>query len=162
MFVKLVGKPEKIFDSKDGSHALIHLTCGETYTVAVNIHSKEGSDVQYMRQTAHLFEDEADGLRKDVSLSYAARGLSQSEFVSVTEKDLFSLLSDMAEKCNRICVYGMMFDDGDVRGIHDVHFMNGEPESSRWKNVPDSDGALAFLFEDRCEWVYIKFASQTL
>lgn len=44
----------------------------------------------------------------------------------------------------------------------DVHYNNGEPEHSKWKNYPDQDGALCFLMDHRSEWIYIKFASQTL
>lgn len=143
------------------------------FECAVNIHSTDGSLVQY----SDMLEDRtgkpvsAAGFTQ-MPLSYATLGVTQANFKSVQDGDLYTLLTGYARTCDQMVAFGHTYSDG--TGLHDVHQNSGEPKSSGHSNQTGQDGALAFYFNSTAQanaqgspkpyarWVLVKFATQTL
>ncbi len=143
------------------------------FECAVNIHSTDGSLVQY----SDMLEDRTGkpvpggGFTK-TPLSYAALGVTQANFKSIQDGDLHTLLTGYAQTCDHMAAFGHTYSDG--TGLHDVHQNSGEPGGSGHPDQTGQDGALVFYFNSAAQgntqgspkpyarWVLVKFATQSL
>lgn len=135
------------------------------YEAAVNIHSTDGSDLQFAETEENVPAADLPSIGfAPAKLSYAALGLAQADFRQQTEEELHVALLNLAQNAERIAVYGHTYGGGD--GLHDVHMNSGEPPSSGHPNPSNQDGALIFYRKDGdgaiAHWLFLKFASQSL
>ena len=141
---------------------------GGVYECAFNIHSTAGSRVEFTELEEELEEDDVPSYGfTPSSLFYPDLGLVEEDFTPVRHGDLHVLVTQYAERCERIAVYGITYDDG--TGIHDIHMCHGEIHGSRYANRRNEDGALVFFFRrsspqmpPTAQWVCVKFATQRL
>lgn len=142
---------------------------GGTYECAFNIHSTLGSLVQFAEMEEELEDaDLPEPGFYPTTLSYRDLELTDLDFSPVRDGDLHILVSQYAERCDRMAAYGTTYDDG--TGMHDLHMNSGERRGSWHKREERSgeDGALVFYFRRSrspaliARWVCIKFATQTL
>ena len=164
-FVRAAGVPLYCKKSEDGSHALLTVRIGDqNYGISVNVHSKDGSDVQYC-----FVELEDSGIlrpkfqEENVGFKYTGVSLHQEQFETVSEEFMYNTILKNFTDCELVMAFGFKYQDGpNVVGVHDVHYNNGEPKDSKWKNHPNQDGAICFFKKGIVSWVFIKFATQVL
>ena len=139
------------------------------FECAVNIHSTDGSLVQYSDRLEDQTGKPAPAIGfTQTPLSYAALGLKQADFKPIQDGDLHTLLTGYAQTCSSMAAFGHTYSDGS--GLHDVHQNSGEPGGSGHPNQSGQDGALVFYFNKAAQgsmgpfarWVFVKFATQTL
>jgi len=137
------------------------------YEADVNIHSRDGSNVEYAIMDIPInndLSDLKDGIDRDVHLSYTKLGLKQTDFESVNQNDFYTYLSNLALHADKIIIYGFIYHDPHLNGIHDIHMCSQDMAWSRFP-IRNEDGAIGFYFggkEKHVQWVYIKFATQYL
>ena len=98
-------------------------------------------------------------------LSYSAIGLHQTNFTTVANGMLRTIVDSSAQDADLVSAYGVTYSDG--TGMHDLHYNNGEPPRSGFENRPNQDGALVFYSLNRSgqttrRWILIKFQTQSL
>lgn len=162
-FVRLVGTYlDQRLEHIQSDHLLLDIqVLEERYTAAVNIHSRDGSDVSYVIFDQKTTEDLPMGVTENVTLSYRELGLRQDDFSTVHEQDLYIILSSLARSCSKIIIYGYLYQDGEEKGIHDIHMNCCDSNWTKWKNRP-SDGIIGFVYPNHIQWVAIKFSTQYL
>ena len=173
----LVGTIDGPLSDADDNHVFIpvRISAGEhhgRYRLAFNTESSD-KDVPGASAVQYFVHDEPidmadvpnEGFTGDASLSYVDLGLHQSDFATIVNGKLRTIVHDSAQDSDLIAAYGFTFSDG--AGMHDLHFNNGEPPGSQHPNQPEKDGALAFYRLNRSgqttrRWIFIKFQTQTL
>jgi Uncharacterized conserved protein (DUF2278) len=111
------------------------------------------------------------GFHGVVSCSYAALGLSDTDFIPVLPEVLVASLIELARDSAMIGAYGVTYHNGE--GLHDIHLNSHEgPESFHRDRLdrnenPTHDGALVFFIPDpsgsmRAHWLFLKFPTQSL
>jgi hypothetical protein len=148
---------------------------GGVYECAFNIHSSRGALVRFAELEEELEEaDPPDPGFTPTELSYGELGLTDEDFAPVREGDLHVLVTQYAERCDRMAAYGVTYDDG--TGMHDLHMRNRSPRRRRGSRRRPTgaerdrrdDGALVFYFHRQttprwvARWVCVKFADQCL
>lgn len=136
------------------------------YTADVNIHSNDGSDVEFciMDEKKSTPVSCTNGIDTQVHLRYSDLGLKQSDFKTATPGELYSYLSHLATQCNKIIVYGFIYHDTNLNGIHDIHMNTSDTQWTKYPSRSD-DGVIGFYFDcdhPHVQWVYIKFKTQYL
>src|SRR5262249_37819486 len=100
------------------------------FECAVNIRSDEGTEVLYTQRIEDLDSAGApgDGFTGGVHLSYGPggsqsdpdfMGLKDADFKPIVNDDLYQVIADLSQGCDRIAAYGVTYSDG--TGIHDIH-----------------------------------------
>jgi hypothetical protein len=168
----IVGTVDGPMSDADDNHVFIfvRIAAGEIagrYQLAFNTESTDHSSVQYdiHDEPITMADVPSEGFTTDASLSYTDLGLHQSNFQTVLNGKLRTIVHDSAQDSDLIAAYGFTFSDGG--GMHDLHFNNGEPAGSGHSNQPNHDGALAFYSLNRSgqttrRWIFIKFQTQKL
>jgi hypothetical protein len=122
-----------------GRHIYLSLKVPEGPSVgifecAVNIRSDEGTTVLYCERIEDLDSGgaPADGFNASIRLSYGAGlggdgvdyiGLTDSDFKSIVNDELYNRIADLSQGCDRMAAYGVTYSDG--TGIHDIHMNSG-------------------------------------
>ena len=169
----LVGTIDGPLSDADDNHVYIfaRIATGQyagRYKFAFNTESTEGhaEDEYYVYdEPISMAEVPSEGFTEDASLSYVALGLHQSNFRTVQNGRLRTIVHDSAQSSDMVAAYGVTFDDG--TGMHDLHYNNGEPAGGSFKNEPNQDGALVFYYLNHAgqttrRWIFIKFQTQSL
>jgi hypothetical protein len=151
------------------------------FECAVNIRSDEGTEVLYSERIEDLDSGgaPADGFDEGIRLSYGTgpdgdgvdyMGLTDSDFKTIVNDDLYNRIADLSQNCDRMAVFGTTYSDG--TGIHDIHMKSGtDPSDPQARGDRDhKDGAIAFYFnleaagekKSYATWVFIKFAVQSV
>lgn len=175
---RLVGKVVDIITTDFGNpHArLVVNVDGQRYEADINVFSTrpteqypQGSDVQFAIRDEVVTSVPEQGINQADTLAYATLGLTQRDFTSVDENSLHDKLDALARSCDLVEIFGVLYQDPDgTRGIHDIHMNSGE--NGTVADASSHDGAVAFYslpqagenFQAHAQWVFIKFATQTL
>jgi len=136
------------------------------YTADVNIHSNDGSDVEFciMDEKKSTPVSYTNGIDTQVHLLYSDLGLKRSDFKTASPGELYSYLSHLATQCDKIIVYGFIYHDNNLNGIHDIHMNTADTQWTKYPSRSD-DGVIGFYFDcdhPHVQWVYIKFKTQYL
>jgi hypothetical protein len=168
----IVGTIDGPLGDQDDNHVYIPLRIhtgplAGLYRLAFNTESTDRSSDQFAiyDEPIEMADVPSEGFTQDASLSYAGIGLHQADFSPITNGKLRTLTHDSAQDADLMGAYGFTFSDGG--GLHDIHFNNGEPPGSKFKNQPNKDGALVFYTLNRSgqttrRWIFIKFQEQNL
>ena len=154
-FARLVGTyVSHSFEHDNGVHLVLNISAsGKTYSVDVNIQSIDGSEVEYCQKSGALMSF-PDGLDTNVSLSYVSDcSLVDDDFQSADQSFLSDLIMKLLANANQVVVYGMMYTDGNVQGLHDIHYN---------PSMRNQDGALGFVTSTETTWIYCKFQNEHL
>lgn len=152
-FARLVGTyVSHSFEHDNGVHLVLNISAnGKTYPVDVNIQSIDGSEVEYCQESGSLATF-TNGLDTDVTLSYVSDlHLTDNDFQSVSQGTLSNLILKLVANANQVVVYGMMYTDGTVQGLHDIHYN---------PSMRNQDGALGFVTASSTTWIYCKFQNE--
>jgi Uncharacterized conserved protein (DUF2278) len=160
-----------------GSHIYLDMKIAQpphegVFECAVNIRSDDQTEVLYVERMENVAPSDvpADGFSTDVELSYAAgsgpdfMGLTDADFQTIENDDLYNRVAGLAQSCDKIAAYGTTYSDG--TGIHDIH-MHTTTETDD-PSRPYKDGAIAFYFNleagsqkaSYATWIFIKFDEQ--
>jgi len=169
----LVGTLDGPLSDADDNHVFIpvRIAAGDhagRYRLAFNTESTtHHAPVQYAVHDEPIAMANVPGeeFTREASLSYAALGLHQATFRTVSNGKLRMIVHDSAREADVVAAYGFTFSDGG--GMHDLHFNNGEPAGSPFANHPHQDGALVLYYLNRFgattrRWIFIKFQTQSL
>jgi hypothetical protein len=168
----LVGTVDGPLSDADDNHVFIpvRISAGDhrgRYRLAFNTESTDKSSVQFFvhDELIEMSEVPNEGFTTDASLSYVDLGLHQSDFATIINGKLRTIVHDSAQDSDLVSAYGFTFKEGS--GMHDLHFNNGESAGSTHPNHPNQDGALVFYRLNRSgqttrRWIFIKFQTQTL
>eukprot|EP01040_Poterioochromonas_malhamensis_P008585 gene8585-9289_t len=148
---------------RSGDHLQFNLDIGndQFFQVSVNVRSRHGTNIEVF-----IADEDHDsctppkfGQYRDAKLSYSGLGLTDGLFRQISEKWITSKLEAELNASEYVEVYGTMFKDGRLNGIHNVHFTG----------LPDQDGAIAIYGEvpEDCSktirtWVFLKFSEQSI
>jgi uncharacterized protein YukJ len=168
----LVGVLNGPLSDADNNHIFIpvHVAAGNTagvYKIAFNVESNAAPKAAQYYVLDEAIQDKDfphEGFSTNAHLSYHELGLVQSEFKTIQNGLLRTVVHSSVQKAKLISAYGFTFQGG---GLHDIHYNNGEKPSSGHANRPGKDGALALYFHDAAgrairRWIFIKFQTQTL
>jgi deoxyribonuclease-2 len=155
---------EKQISGQSGLHWQFYVQMYGTtrYQVDTNVQSKDGSEVGvYVADellpavsTQPPFGPVMLGVFPNASLSYAGLGVTDDEFVPISQSRLESQLESALNQSYYVEVYGFYFNDGtDEKGIHDNHYNAGKP---------NQDGGIAvYLINSKGQpvrrWFFFKF-----
>jgi hypothetical protein len=169
----LVGTVDGPLSDADDNHVFIFVRISKgkyagRYNLAFNTESNQGHipvEFYVYDEPISMAEVPGEGFTTDASLSYAGIELHQSDFRTVINGKLRTIVHDSAQESDLVEAYGVTFSDG--TGIHDLHHNNGEPARSKFPNHPNQDGALVFYYLNRAgqttrRWIFIKFQTQSL
>jgi len=156
----------------DNNHVFIpvHVAIGATagvYKIAFNVESNAApkmAEYYVLDEAVKSTDFPEQGFTSDAYLSYQELGLHQSNFKTIQNGMLRTIVHSSVEKAQLISAYGFTFPGG---GLHDIHYNNGEKPGSGHANQPGKDGALAVYFHDAAgqavrRWIFIKFQTQSL
>ena len=158
---------------RSGDHLRFYLAIGNgtRVQVDVNTRSRDGSPVQVYIADQDVnvsgtnpdepFGSPAYGVFPNASLSYAAMGLYDSDFVDLAATRLDGQLEAALNAAEFVTAYGQTFDDGgaDGKGVHEIHFNPG---------ATNQDGALAIYSVDsgtgrpKRTWFFFKFVTDRI
>ena len=151
---------------------------GGPFEAAVNIRSDEDTAVLYTRRAEDVGPAglPAIGFQAGVKLAYGAGdgpsflGLTDQDFQTIQNDDLYQTIAGLAQSSDRVGVYGVTYREG--TGIHDVHMNSGtDPADGHARDDrAHEDGAIAFYNAMQiagqqrviATWVFVKFDSQTV
>lgn len=176
-FAAVVGKvevdTEQPITGRSGDHLQFEVDINVSlhYQVDVNTQSSDGTSVLVFVADEEIPPDPANppfGLpafgvfpAPETKLSYAALGLTDSEFTAMSDTRIQSQLEAALGQADFVTIYGLLFDDGgpDGKGIHETHFDPGRV---------NQDGAVVVYLTPRQgqpllrRWFFFKFQDQTI
>lgn len=171
-FVAVVGKVSGPLGDADDNHVEIrlHVSSGAgagDHRVEFNVESTSAPhDAEYyiLDETiaGGVLPDE--GVTTDATVDYKAMGLTQSDFKTIKNGNLRTIVHSSIDKSLLVAAHGFTFPGN---GVHMIHYNNGEKPGSTHANHPHQDGALAIYYKDLSNrlirrWIFLKFQSQTL
>jgi hypothetical protein len=171
-FVAVAGRVNGPLGDADDNHVEIKLLVSSgagagNYSVEFNV---ESTDKPHDAQYYILDEPVAggslppEGMTTDATVDYKAMGLKQSNFKTIKNGNLRTVVHSSVDKATLVVAYGFTFPHN---GVHMIHYNNGEKPGSRHANHPHQDGALVVYYRDLSNhlirrWIFLKFQSQTL
>ncbi len=171
-FIAVVGKVNGPLNDADDNHVEIKLHVGSgtgagDYRVEFNVESTSvPKDAEYyvLDQPVNSTDLPPEGVTNDASVDYKAMGLQQSNFKTIGNGNLRTVVHSSIDKSFLVTAYGFTFPGN---GVHMIHFNNGEKAGSTHANHPGKDGALVIYYKDINgniirRWIFLKFQSQTL
>ena len=136
------------------------------FEVAFNTQSSDHTDAQYYVYEEAVDPQDIPGVGfESAEVSYTGLGLHQSDFVSIGNGTLRTMITEYAHAADLITAYGFVYGGGD--GLHEVHMNSGEPAGSHFPNHVNQDGTLLFHHMHEQDgpfrrWVFLKFGTQLL
>lgn len=171
-FVAVAGRVNGPLSDADDNHIAItlHVSSGAgagNHSVEFNV---ESTSTPHDAQYYILDEPVADGslppegMTTDTSVDYKAMGLRQSNFKTIKNGNLRTIVHSSVDKAILLVAYGFTFPHN---GVHMIHYNNGEKPGSSHANHPHQDGVLVVYYKDLSNrlirrWIFLKFQTQTL
>lgn len=172
LFVAVAGKVNGPLGDADNNHVEIklHIASGTgagNYKVEFNVESNTTpKDAQYYILDQPVAADALppEGVTHDATVDYRAMGLLESNFKTISNGNLRTVVHSTVDRALLVVAYGFTFPGN---GVHMIHYNNGEKPGSTHPNHPKHDGALVVYFKDLSNqlirrWIFLKFQSQTL